>query len=385
MRPGGANNGRVPVMLMARELDQGGVERDVAKIATHLDPERFEPHVASYSAHGMRYNELRAAGIPLLHLPLEAPLSARGVSAGILLGRYLKERRIQVLHSYDVSGVLGAPVARCAGLPAIVTSQLSHRDILDWKTQFALRMTDPIADAVVVNCEALRRYMIEVEGVPAARVELCYNGVDTTQFYPAGGGAGGFAPPIPEPRPEVLTGASIVVGTVCALRPEKGLPLLQEAFARAARPSGAKLAIVGSGVELPALEANAARLGIGDASVFVPSTPEVPRWLRAIDIFVLPSYSEGFSNSLLEAMACGCAVIGSRVGGTPELTGEDERGLLFPRGNSGELARALERLIGNKDLRLNLSARAVQFVRENLTIEIAARRTAAIYEKLLAR
>ncbi|MBZ5580673.1 MAG: glycosyltransferase family 4 protein [Acidobacteriia bacterium] len=372
--PGGAANGRIPVMLMVRELDQGGVERDVAKIATHLDPSRFEPHVGSYNASGMRYDELRAAGIPLLRLPLEAPFSARGVSAGVLLWRYLKLHRIQVLHSYDVSGVLGAPVARCAGLPAILTSQLSHRDILDWKTQLALRMTDPIADLVVVNCDALRRYMIEVEGVPARRIEVCYNGVDTTQFYPAEG-----------PRPDVLAGASLVVGTVCALRPEKGLPLLQEAFARAARPPGTKLAIVGSGVELPQLEANAARLGIAGESLFVPATPDVPQWLRAIDIFVLPSYSEGFSNSLLEAMACGCAVIGSRVGGTPELTGEEERGLLFPRGDSGELARALSLLMRNQDLRRELSARAVRFVRRSLTIEIAARRTGAIYEKLLAR
>ena len=89
--------------------------------------------------------------------------------------------------------------------------------------------------------------------------------------------------------------------------------------------------IVGSGVELESLQENAGRLGIGDAIDFVPATRDVPDWLRKIDIFVLPSYSEAFSNSLLEAMACGCAVVGSRVGGTPELTGSnEERGLLFP-------------------------------------------------------
>ena len=105
----------------------------------------------------------------------------------------------------------------------------------------------------------------------------------------------------------------------------------------------------------------------------------------AIDIFVLPSFSEAFSNSLLEAMACGCAVIGSRVGGTPELIGAEERGLLFTSGDAAELARKMSILIERESLRRELGGRAARFARENLTIDIAARRTAEIYEKLLAR
>jgi len=148
-----------------------------------------------------------------------------------------------------------------------------------------------------VNCEAMRRHMVDDERMAAARVELCYNGVDTGRFHPA-----------EAPRPEVVAGASLVIGTVCALREEKGLPLLQEAFARiGGQNRNMKLLIVGSGVELPRLEENAARLGIAGASVFVPASRDVADWMRAIDIFVLPSYSEAFSNALLEAMACGCA------------------------------------------------------------------------------
>jgi L-malate glycosyltransferase len=365
----------IPVMLMARELDQGGVERDVAKIAAHLDRTRFQAHVASYSNWGMRYEEVCAAGIPFLHLPVKAPLSRAGLSAAILLARYIRKHGIRVLHSYDVSCGLGVPVARCLGLPAILSSQLSYRDILDGRTQLLLRLTDPLADAVVVNCEAIRRYMVEVEGIAARRVELCYNGVDTSQFYPA-----------EARKPEAVAGAPLVIGTVCALRPEKALHLLLEAFARVrGLIGGMKLLIVGGGEELPRLKARAADLGIAEASVFIPATGNVPPWLRAIDIFVLPSFSEAFSNSLLEAMACGCGVIGSRVGGTPELIGNDERGLLFASGAAGDLAAKLRTLIEDEGLRREMSARAVRFVRENLTIEIAARRTGDIYERLLRR
>jgi glycosyltransferase involved in cell wall biosynthesis len=365
----------IPVLLMVRELDQGGVERDVAKIATHLDPQRFEPHVASYRSDGMRYEELRAAGVPLLHIPLESIFSARALRAALRLRRYLRDHGIRILHAYDVSGVLGVPVARSLNLPVIISSQLSYRGILDSRTQFLLRVTDLLSDAVLVNCEAIQRHMIEDVGVPARRIELCYNGVDTTQFFPAD-----------TPKPEALSRASLVVGTVCALRPEKKLNLLQEAFAQLSWQGGnLKLVIVGSGPELQRLEANAARLGIAGASVHVPATPEVNIWLRAMDIFVLPSSSEGFSNSLLEAMSCGCAVVGSRVGGTPELIGADERGLLFTSGDSADLARKLAKLIECESLRREFGTRAARFASENLTIEIAASRTADMYERLLRR
>jgi glycosyltransferase involved in cell wall biosynthesis len=361
----------VPVLIMVRELDQGGVERDVVKIAMHLDRSRFEPHVATFYAKGLRYEELRSAGVPILELPLRSLISLTSVRLANEMRRYIKQHRIQIVHAYDPSGVFGLLVARLARVPVVIGSQLSYRDILDKRTQMLLRMSDPLADAILVNCAAIRQYMIEDEHIPEERVEICYNGVDTTQFFP------------PKCR---STASSLVIGTVCALRPEKNLPVLQEAFAmvRGLHPK-LRLVIVGSGSELKALQENAARMGI-DGNEFVPATRDVPAWLRTMDIFVLPSYSEAFSNSLLEAMACGCAVVGSRVGGTPELIGSnEERGLLFESGDTKGLATQLARLILNEGLRRDLGIRAAQFAKESLSIQIAAERTAAIYDRWLLR
>jgi glycosyltransferase involved in cell wall biosynthesis len=366
----------IPVLIMARQLDQGGVERDVAKIAMRLDRTRFEPHVSTFHAYGLRYEELRAAGVPLLHLPLPSLASVDCLTSAWKMRRYIREHGIQVVHSYDSSGVLGMTVARAIGVPLVIGSQLSHRDILDQRTRFFLRSVDRFADAILVNCEAIRKYMMAVEGIEEHRLELCYNGVVTTEFYPA-----------EEPRPPELAGASFVIGTVCVLRPEKALTLLQEAFAKVHHlKAGMKLLLVGSGGELANLQANAARLGIAGDSVFIPATSEVAKWMRSLDIYVLPSMSEAFSNSLLEAMACGCAVIGSRVGGTPEMIGTTgDRGLLFESGNVEDLVAKFEQLILNDDLRKDFGVRAAAYVRQNLTIEIAAERTGAIYERLLQR
>jgi len=113
--------------------------------------------------------------------------------------------------------------------------------------------------------------MIDDERVPSERIELCYNGVDTAQFYPEAA-----------LKPEPVANASLVIGSVCVLRPEKALDLLLEAFARVRhlKPS-MKLLIVGSGPELPSLEANSRRLGLQGDCEFVPATRLVAQFLRA--------------------------------------------------------------------------------------------------------
>jgi glycosyltransferase involved in cell wall biosynthesis len=83
-----------------------------------------------------------------------------------------------------------------------------------------------------------------------------------------------------------------------------------------------------------------------------------------MDVFALPSHSEAFSNALLEAMASGCACVGSDVGGTPELIVDGETGLLCQRGSVEDLAAKLRRLIGDAALRKQLGARAAQVTRE---------------------
>jgi glycosyltransferase involved in cell wall biosynthesis len=149
--------------------------------------------------------------------------------------------------------------------------------------------------------------------------------------------------------------------------------------------SGLRLAIVGSGPMLETLQAMSVELGIQDQCHFEPSTADVAEWLRAIDIFVLPSLSEALSNSLMEAMACGCAVVASAVGGNPELVSDGNTGLLFQAGNATELCDRLERLIVDEDLRHRVGAKASYSMRECFSLGASAHRMQEIYEELLGR
>ena len=111
----------------------------------------------------------------------------------------------------------------------------------------------------------------------------------------------------------------------------------------------------------------------------------MPRLLRGIDIFVLPSLSEALSNSLMEAMASGCCPIVSRVGGNPELIAHGENGLLFEKGDAAGLAEALRQVIGDSSYRQRLAAQSLRRIEDEFSLQASARRMAEIYEEFLGK
>jgi glycosyltransferase involved in cell wall biosynthesis len=287
------------------------------------------------------------------------------------MGRYLRQHRIELVHAFDTPGNLFAvPVARAFRVPVVLSSQRAFRGLSRTIDRHFLRILDRLADAVVVNCRELAKHLVAEEHEPYGQIRLCYNGIDTRNFNPEN-----------RARAEALRDASLVIGTVCALRPEKGLTTLAEAFAQIARDTpGIRLVIVGSGSMLAKLESMRAAFGLQDRWILVPSVSEVVPWLRSIDIFVLPSLSEAFSNSLMEAMACGCAVVASRVGGNAELVEDGETGMLFRPADAGSLALVLSKLIDQPAVRLRIAAAGTQRILSRFSREKAAATMAAIYE-----
>ncbi|MGH9591508.1 MAG: glycosyltransferase, partial [Bryobacteraceae bacterium] len=359
-------------LLMAGELGAGGSERQLTETARALDRALFHLHVACFRPDGMRRRELEDAGVSVLALPVRSLYKSSALLGALQLRRYLRDHRIRLVHTFDTpTNLFGVPVARLAGTPVVLSSQRARRELSPPLSRGLLRVTDRMVDGVVVNCQALVRHMLEDEGVQPGLLHLCHNGIDTSVFH-----RGRIV------RKGPVAGAELVVGAVCGLRPEKRLDLLLDAFAKIAAP-GRRLVLVGSGTEEPALSAQAERLGLGPYIHFEPATAVVAEWLHSMDVFVLPSRTEGLSNSLMEAMACGCAAIASDVGGNPEVVSDGSTGLLFPSGDAGALAAALARLADNSGLRSELGARAGALIRERFSVADAARRMAAIYQERL--
>ena len=240
----------VPILLMIRELGLGGTERQLSAVARSLDPSKFAVHIGCFQDQGLRRQELDQAGIPIVRFPVRSFRSFSVLTGALQMRRYIRQHGIRLVHAFDYPAIVfGIPVARsCRGVVA-VSSQRYHRSLRPgWPHQFQ-RLTDRLADAVVVNCEYLARHMRESEHVPAERIQLCYNGLDLEVFRPLSG-----------PRRSEVASASLVIGVACALRPEKDLGTLLTAFARVRNlRRGMKLLIVGDGSCKPQLRSRLAR------------------------------------------------------------------------------------------------------------------------------
>lgn len=357
------------VLLCVRTLGSGGTERQAAAMAMSLGGFGFEAHVCCGEDGGFRAAELREQGIPIFVNPVRGLYTPGAVTGAMRLNSYLKQHGIGLVHAFDFPmNIFAAPVARLAGV-RVLTSQRCFRDTIPPKYHSLLRLAHGVAHGVVTNSEAVAGHLMSDYGVTAAKIAVCPNGLDLTRFHDQG-------------RAVAVEG-KLTIGSASVLRPEKGLGDLLEAFALC-EPERRKLelVIVGSGPEGAALEAQAARLGIAPHCRFVSDTGDVAGWMRQMDVFVLPSHSEALSNALMEAMACGCAVVASEVGGNPELVTEGETGLLFPARRPEALAVALRRLADQPTLRRSMAAAAAAKMRDGYSVEAAAARMAAVYDRV---
>ena len=358
----------IPVLLMTYDLRVGGTERQLTEVALHLDRRSFTPHVACIHLQGARYAELQRSGIPLVEFPFPSFGSPHGLAAAFRLATYLRRHRIRVVHTFDVpANIFAVPVAACCRVPVVLSSQRAFRELTPGLFHHLLRVTDMIVDGTVVNSENLRRHLIADDRISPSRLTLCYNSVDVTHFDPG------------PPAGNILPGAAPVIGSTSMMRPEKGVGTLIEAFAGLSREfTSAGLLLVGGGPLQHDLEALAVRLGIRERCHFAGPVGDVLPWLRRMDIFVLPSLSEAFSNSLLEAMAVGCACVASEAGGNPEIVESGNTGYLFPPGDGAALQGRLRILAAGAAHRAAISAAGRAYVRA----EFSREKSISVIEKL---
>ena len=214
---------------------------------------------------------------------------------------------------------------------------------LPLRRRVAFRLLPRITTHLFTLSNASRRALIEQFGWPR-RCEVIPNGVDTDRFHP------------PSRRE---ADARLILGTVGNLRPVKNQALLLRAVADlVARDLDVHLRIAGKGDERPRLEALARSLGIADRVAMNGHEPDVPAFLRNLDLFALTSDSEQHPNALTEAMATGLPCVATRVGGVEELLEAGRCGRIVPPGDLQGLAAALNDLCRDADARRRLGQAA---------------------------
>lgn len=231
------------------------------------------------------------------------------------------------------------------------------------------------AHRVVVPSTRLERIARTDWGCPPTRISRIANGVPLERYagYPAPDSIPGFrrAP------------GDVVVGTMAGLRGVKNLPRLVRAFARAS--VNGRLVIAGEGPERDVILAEAQAEGVGDRVLLPGFLPDAARYVGHFDIFALSSDSEQFPIALVEAMAAGLPVVSTDVGDIATMVATENRRYVVAPADEDGFAEAMERLIGNRDLRHRLGSanRAVAWARYGEDGMIAAYRT--LYEEAMGR
>ncbi len=291
-------------------------------------------------------------------------------------------QRYQILHAHLAFGpaVAAALVAPWLGKKVVVKFGNSgpFGDVqvsqATWRGRLKLALLRRRADVVVALDETMARELHEA-GFDPRRIVRLDNGIPVEAFRPT-------LPRRAYRRIVGVEGRDVLV-FVGRLAPQKGLDLLLRALVPvfAQRPQ-ACLMLVGEGPERPALEALARELGITDQVCFLGYVEDVAPYLWAGDVFVLPSWAEGMSNALLEAMAAGMACVVTAVGQGPEMLDQGRCGVVVPPGDPQALTEALLALLASPDLRRRLGQAAQRRVAERYAMRRVAAAYLALYERL---
>ena len=385
----GAGSAGAEILFVIGTLEVGGTERHLATLAPALVKLGWSVSVYSLAGHGVLRDEMQGEGVNVVVPPTQLPRSsvlgrlAQSLRIGTHLFRLMRARRPAIVHFFlPAAYLIGAPSAIFAGVPVRIMSrrslnvyQRSYPLVPDLERRLHRKMT-----AILGNSRSVVRELSEMEGVPANRLGLIYNGIDVGRFTDAGSPAAtreslGLGP-------NTLT--LVIVGN---LIPYKGHGDLLAALGKAAPqlPRDWRLLIVGrdEGI-VSSLQAQAAELGIDRNVVFLDSRNDVPEILNACDIGVLCSHQEGFSNAVLEGMASGLPMIVTDVGGNAEAVLDGECGIVVPPHDPARLADAIVRLANDPSLRTGFGSAGRRRVAEHFALDRSIQSYDALYRALLA-
>ena len=282
---------------------------------------------------------------------LELPIARKGLRGLLALRRLVRQRPFDVVNSHSsTDSWLAALALRGLGPhPALVrTRHISAPVPRNAATRWLYATA---TQRIVTTGERLRAQVVEETGVAAARVVSIPTGIDLERFRPGDRGearrALGLAPD------------ATLVGIVATLRSWKGHRYLLEAIAGLKR-TDVQVVIVGDGPQREALGTQVDALGIGSRVLFAGNRDDVAPWMRAFDVFCLPSYAnEGVPQSLMQAMACGLPVVTTSVGSIAEIVSDGVNGVIVAPQDAMALANVLAALIDDPPLRERLGTRAL--------------------------
>jgi glycosyltransferase involved in cell wall biosynthesis len=358
----------------------GGAETALLRLVKYLPRDRYRCTVGTFAVHP-RFDGLTQFPCPVQVFPLRRTYDNQALRTAFRLGSFIRRERVRIVHTFfESSDLWGGLVARLSGCPIVVSSRRDmgiHRSSMH---KIAYPLLAPMFDQVQAVSEAVRQFCIREDRVRPEKVVTVYNGVEREHI------AANSAETTRESLN--LAGASHVIATVGNIRPVKAIEVVIHCAAAVRHEfPDAVFLIVGRVHDrsyFENMQALTVALKLQNTVRFLTDINNVAPALKICDVFCLLSHSEGFSNALIEAMACGLPCVVSRVGGNSEIVAEGRTGFVVPPGNPGEAARRISVLLRDRSLSRTMGAAGRQCVEESYTTRRMVNLVAAQYERLLS-
>ena len=357
-------------------FDYGGLERRILRLIESLSAYRCRFFVISLRHSDGRFLDSR---FPVTHINVNAE---PGVDFGAIkrVAGHLREHDVHIVHSHNwVSMLEGTLAGRLAKTPVCVHGEHGAKRFepgeLVWRRTMTQRVLCRFSDHIIPVNDAINARLRELWWLPGNRLTTIRNGVDTVKFHPAKD----------DTRDDSTT---IHIGSVSRLDPVKNFPCLMRAVALLNDRSDKtkyRLTIVGGGDQLSTLEALRDQLDANDFIDFPGPTDAAETWYPQFDIYVNSSFSEGMSNTVLEAMACGLPIVATDVAGHRDWLREGEHALFFRNDDYENLAEKLACFGEDVNRRRAVCSTNRRYIENEFSQAQFIQRYQAIYKNLLAK
>jgi glycosyltransferase involved in cell wall biosynthesis len=360
-------------MLITHDLAIGGLQQVVVNLCRTIDREKFHVSVLCLRALGALLNEIEQLGIKVILLPQKE--NGTDYFSFLKVAKILKSEKIQVIHTHNtqplVDGTLGSLFS--GGIKRIIHTDHARQFPDKKRYMFAEWLMSHLVYKMVgvslQTTENLRKY----ERIASDKLMTITNGINGRTFDIK----------IDKYSKKKELGISFdgpVIGVISRIEKVKGINFLLQALPGIIkRYPDLTLLIVGDGTELKYLFDESKELGLTNHVIFTGSRLDIPEILQLLDIYILPSLSEGLPLGLLEAMASGCPIVASNVGGIPSVVTHEISALLVPPGDPETLTTTIIQLLDNIELQKRLSNVARELFNQHYNAEQMTRRYSELY------
>jgi glycosyltransferase involved in cell wall biosynthesis len=374
-------NDKIKLLYIIDCLNIGGTEKQLIELINRLDRKKFDLYLCCLR--DSEYLQKLKLDCNVHILDLRKLVSIRGLRKLVNLSEYIRSKNIQIVQTFFIdANIVGTIAARLAGTRVIISSR---REMVYWYTPkilYAFKFLKHFTTKYLANSSNVRDYVSEKEGIQKNRIDVLYNGIDLSRYSVDNKVRQS------EIRNEIGAASDdAIVGIVSNLnRPVKRVDVFLMAAAEVlGKGFNALFVIVGEGYLKEQLQRMGKELGITEKLRFIGSKENVVPYIQSFSIAVNSSESEGFSNAVLEYMACGVPVVATNFGGSSEAVIHGETGLLVNPNNHIEMADAIIELLQDPQTAKSMGSRGRTRVESNFAFEVVVERQEHYYAHLLSR